>query len=218
MANWHAKYRAELAANPGDRRHGTETGYAYGCRCDECLEAGREAWRLRRRREAAARRAKAEREREEQREAAANAREKPRGAARGPKRQTKDVCTVPEYLKPLMGRPSLDRADGRCVWCGAPATDRHHIVKRSQGRWVRDGVEVRKPTVRLCGSGNASGCHGKAHAGLLHFRWKQAEYDKLRQLMETSPGLPGHWEGLETKEPCDTLTAWGKTRGWRKLG
>lgn len=148
---------------------------------------------------------------------AARSPEKPREAASRPKAHPKDVCTVPEYLKPLMGRPSLDRADGRCVWCGAPATDRHHIVKRSQGRWVRDGVEVRKPTVRLCGSGNASGCHGKAHAGLLHFRWVKAEPDCRRSLAETGPGISGHWEGLETKEPCDTLTAWGKTRGWRKL-
>lgn len=203
------KALAEMRADPEDRRHGTRTGYNYGCRCDGCRAAVREASKERRRRE---------KEREESRKAAASASERPREAARGPKAHPKDVCTVPEYLKPLMGRPSLDRADGRCVWCGAPATDRHHIVKRSQGRWVREGVEVRKPTVRLCGSGNASGCHGKAHAGLLHFRWKQAEYDKRRPLAETSPGLPGHWEGLETKEPCDTLTAWGKTRGWRKLG
>ena len=38
----HARYLAELAADPDDRRHGTQTGYAYGCRCERCLEAGRE--------------------------------------------------------------------------------------------------------------------------------------------------------------------------------
>lgn len=201
-----AKALAEMQADPGDRRHGTRTGYDYGCRCDGCREAAHEAFVLRRRRDEGVRRARA-----------AKGREKPREAARGPKAHPKDVCTVPEYLKPLMGRPSIDRADGRCVWCGAPAADRHHIVKRSQGKWVRNGVEVRKPTVRLCGCGNASGCHGKAHAGLLHFRWVQADCDCRRPLQETAPGLPGHWEGIEVKEPCDTLTAWGKTRGWRRL-
>lgn len=205
-----AKRLAQMKADPGDRCHGTKTGYSYGCRCDRCRGAYREARRAAYREERRLRPG-----REEAR--VGKGREKPREAARRPKAHTKDVCTVPEYLKPLMGRPSLDRADGRCVWCGAPATDRHHIVKRSQGKWVRDGVEVRKPTVRLCGSGNASGCHGKAHAGLLHFRWMRAEADCRRPLQETAPGLPGHWEGLETKEPCDTLTAWGKTRGWRKL-
>lgn len=180
---------AEMQANPDDRRHGTRTGYAYGCRCDACREA---------------------RSKE-------HARGKAPKAQGGPRPHPKDVCTVPEYLKPLMGRPSLDRADGRCVWCGAPATDRHHIVKRSQGRWVRNGVEVRKPTVRLCGHGNASGCHGKAHAGLLHFRWVQARPDVRRPLAEGGPGLPGHWEGIEVREPCDTLTAWSRARGWRRL-
>lgn len=28
--------------DPGDKRHGTPTGYKYGCRCDRCVEAARE--------------------------------------------------------------------------------------------------------------------------------------------------------------------------------
>lgn len=32
------RYLAELEADENDRRHGTQTGYAYGCRCERCLE------------------------------------------------------------------------------------------------------------------------------------------------------------------------------------
>ncbi len=33
------KRLAEMQANPEDPRHGTKTGYAYGCRCDRCKQA-----------------------------------------------------------------------------------------------------------------------------------------------------------------------------------
>ena len=42
------KYLAEMLADPADRRHGTVTGYSYGCRCRRCREARaaarRDAW------------------------------------------------------------------------------------------------------------------------------------------------------------------------------
>lgn len=209
-----AERLAEMAADPGDRRHGTATGYDYGCRCDACRSAAHERHM---RRYEGRRKANAEKRAEREAEKARRAAVKPAGGRRAPKPHPKDVCTVPAYLRPLMGRPSIDNVEGRCVWCGAPATDRHHIVKRSQGRWVRDGVEVRKPTVRLCGSGNACGCHGKAHAGMLHFRWVQHQPDSRRPLAEAGPGLPGHWEALETSEPCRTLEAWRIEEGWRRL-
>lgn len=126
----------------------------------------------------------------------------------------KDVCTVNELMRPMMGRPSIIREE--CAVCGCPGPlNQHHIVKRSAGRLVVGGREVRKPTVTLCGSGNTCGCHGEAHAGKLHFRW----------VMCTPPfhangisydGFGGHWEYLRTNESVDYLTALDM-EGWERL-
>lgn len=78
--------------------------------------------------------------------------------------------TLPLLYRDLMDAPTI-RSE-RCVVCGAPATNQHHIVWRSWGElWDTEGNNVPKPTVSLCGMGNVSGCHGLAHARMLHFRY-----------------------------------------------
>ena len=126
----------------------------------------------------------------------------------------KDCCTVSELMRPMMGKPDIDNAWGFCCVCGRPATDRHHIVKRSAGKLVVNGREVKKPTVRLCGMGNASGCHGLAHQGMLHFRWVEREANTFND-----GGFvvgEGHWEHLVTSEPTKYQDAL-RMRGWRRF-
>ena len=109
----------------------------------------------------------------------------------------RDLCTVNELYRPLMGRPSV--GGRRCCVCGRPATNRHHIVPRSAGRLVEGGREVPKPTAPLCGMGNASGCHGLAHRHRLHFRWRDG------------------WERLVTAEPTRYQEALATEEGWVRL-
>ena len=91
--------------------------------------------------------------------------------------------------KALMDKPSIEQQ--YCPFCGRPATNRHHIVARSQGG--TDG-----PTVTVCGMGNASGCHGLFHSHRLHLRYTD------------------RWEYLRTKEPTKYQTALNM-EGWRPL-
>lgn len=115
----------------------------------------------------------------------------------------KDVCTVNALLLPMMGRPSVRRP--YCAVCGAAGMplNQHHVVRRGAGRLVVGGVEAEKPTVTLCGSGNASGCHRKAHDGRLHFRW--------------AGGDDGHWERKLTARPCRYQEALADESGWGRL-
>ena len=180
--------------DPSDKRHGTTTGYGYGCRCERCLEAGRKAANERYRKKCEKQHAKAK-----------------------PKRVIKDTCTVNDLYKPLMGRPSISNANDTCCWCGAPgATNHHHIVPRSAGKLVVDGREVPKPTVLLCGMGNASGCHGKAHQHLLHFRWHEPERTSTEN-WEKHPVGCGYIEGIETDEPMKYQEALAIKKGWRRV-
>lgn len=62
----------------------------------------------------------------------------------------------------------------RCLACGKPAQNHHHVIpKRMGGR--NKVIEKLIPTVSLCGFGNASGCHGLAHAGKLTF-WYDGQW------------------------------------------
>ncbi len=116
-----------------------------------------------------------------------------------------NVTTLPEFLQPMMGKPSICRV--RCAVCGrTDPLEQHHIVRRGAGKMFdTDGVELEKPTVTLCGFGNhgadADGkpyCHGLAHANRLHFRWAD------------------RWEYILLDEPTDYLTAL-ELDGWRYL-
>ena len=94
-----------------------------------------------------------------------------------------------ELQKALFDAPSI--ATSLCPFCGKRATNRHHIIPRSQGG--HNG-----PTVDVCGMGNASGCHGKLHNHTLHLRYK------------------GGWEFLETDEPTKYQDALAMD-GWHKV-
>ena len=80
-----------------------------------------------------------------------------------------------------------------CAVCRSKrATNRHHVVPRSQGG--TNGC-----TITLCGNGNISGCHGLAHNHYLHFRANNGEL-----------------EYLLTCEPMKDESAY-KLDGWRKV-
>lgn len=133
------------------------------------------------------------------------------------------VSTLPEILVPLMDGTSVEGP--RCAVCGRPAPlNRHHVVRRSAGRLYRDGVEVPKPTIVLCGLGNnlsdADGrpfCHGLAHASRLHFRWARP----AERFNRPTPQGAGHWEYIVLPEPTSYARAlemggWRPLRGWRE--
>lgn len=112
------------------------------------------------------------------------------------------VTTLAPMYWPLMDGPSI--FTDHCVVCGARGQlNNHHVVRRSAGKLYRDGIEVPKPTLTLCGFGNALGtaprlyCHGMAHHGRLHFRYR------------------GRWEFLVT-QPCKYADAL-EMDGWLPL-
>lgn len=127
------------------------------------------------------------------------------------------VDTLPEFLRPLMDGCSVETPF--CCVCGRTyPLNRHHVVRRSAGKLYRHGVEMPKPTVMLCGSGNAGGCHGLAHSGRLHFRWVRSETKggNFGTYLRQCSSIGGHWEFLVTDEPCDYLHALD-LEGWTPL-
>ena len=106
--------------------------------------------------------------------------------------------TLPPSLWDMLDRPTIDTKPF-CAICGAPANEQHHPIRRGAGNvYGADGRAATKPTITLCGRGNTSGCHGKAHDGRLHFRFTD------------------RWEYIETEEPIDRLAAF-RLEGWRPL-
>ena len=78
----------------------------------------------------------------------------------------------------LYGMPHVELSG--CAGCHGPADNRHHVVPKGMGggsksfilETPRGKFVLFSPTVTLCGMGNASGCHGEAHSGLLRFEWQ----------------------------------------------
>lgn len=132
------------------------------------------------------------------------------------------VSTLPEELRPLMAGPSVETP--YCCVCGRTdlPLNRHHVVRRGAGVLYRDGVEVPKPTLMLCGSGNTCGCHGLAHQNMLHFRYVPGKwnsggrpYDNMGGY-EVSLAHGGHWEFARFKKPTKYSDAL-KKGNWRPL-
>lgn len=217
------KCKAEVLGNPDDSRHGKPSGYYYGCRCERCCEVYKEYNKERNRR---AREKKRSLKKiaalpkpvilpEEPEPPKPNpvrvAKHEAAVAAKAAKAK-KDICTVSELDKAMMGKPSV-KAE-HCLVCGRTwPLEQHHVVFRSAGEWVRNGHEVAKPTVTLCGFGNnlkdANGrylCHGLAHHRRLHFRWVEGDYF-----------AEGHWEYLVTKHPTKYQNAL-MMPGWERMG
>ena len=111
-----------------------------------------------------------------------------------------DADTIPHEYRELFLLDSL-KLD-YCPICGATwPLNQHHAVFRSAGECYdpRTGEPREKPTITLCGSGNASGCHGKAHHRMLHFK-----------------NMFGDWWYLETEEPTKYMDAL-KMDGWKPV-
>ena len=121
-----------------------------------------------------------------------------------------DVTTLDPILWPLMRIDAETReriANARCcVVCGRNyPLNRHHIVRRGAGELYEGGRKLPKPVVTLCGQGNTSGCHGKAHHEMLHFR---NDRGLLEYIVLDQP--PRYQEALEIDgwAPLDTEEEW----------
>lgn len=69
---------------------------------------------------------------------------------------------------------ATERADGRCEGCGEYAPlNRHHRRFRSRG-----GKTITENIAMLCGMGNASGCHGRAHGPNPPAGWAISRYEE----------------------------------------
>lgn len=100
------------------------------------------------------------------------------------------------YQQALMDAPSVDTEC--CAVCGRHPVERHHVVFRSQGG--TDGA-----TITLCGRGNTSGCHGLAHAYMLHFRYEDGwQYIRFDAPTKYDKALKADgWRWLSNHKPVD---------------
>ena len=94
------------------------------------------------------------------------------------------------YMLKLMEAPSV--LTEACAVCGSVASDKHHVVPRSQGG--KDG-----PRITLCGMGNVNGCHGRVHDHTLHFRWGECGWEVCETRFPTKrENIPedAHWRPM----------------------
>jgi len=62
-------------------------------------------------------------------------------------------------------RAVVDERDEQvCVCCAQRATDRHHRRFKGMGGSSLPDTDTAPNLVTLCGLGNTSGCHGRAHS------------------------------------------------------
>lgn len=107
----------------------------------------------------------------------------------------------------MMRQPSIETE--LCAICKVrKATNRHHIVPRSQGG--ENG-----PTITVCGMGNASGCHGLLHAHKLHIRWG-VERISIMHYGDHDWDFEEGWQVLYTPHPTKYADAL-EMEGWRWL-
>lgn len=133
-----------------------------------------------------------------------------------------DKTTLEPIYWPLMDAPTM--VAGRCFICGRHAPlEQHHIVWRSWGKRYKHGVEMRKPTITLCGFGSnlymeipdadgkmrrVKSCHGMAHHKLLHFRFVPSKSSNGWNRGENyRPYGSGRLEYLITSEPTEYIQA-----------
>lgn len=92
---------------------------------------------------------------------------------------------------PAVLRALKKRSRGICEGCGlAEATEAHHRQYRSRG-----GPETLANALHLCGRGNMSGCHGKAHtADGEALGWSiRTGFDPLEVPVRTMDGFSEMW-------------------------
>lgn len=99
-----------------------------------------------------------------------------------------------------------ERDGGRCMICGAEATDVHH--RRRKGMGGSALLEQPSNLVTLCGLGNTSGHHGWAHQNpdeAHYIGWLLYDFEPAA---ETPVYILGEWFLLDDeggKTPCDSV-------------
>lgn len=131
--------------------------------------------------------------------------------------------TLAPIYWPLMQGPTM--IAGRCFICGRRwPLEQHHYVWRSWGKLYRNGIEVRKPTITLCGRGNnlkdpdgRPYCHGLAHDHRLHFRFiGPTDMTRKHDMKRETAWGGGRLQYLITEEPTDYMDALDM-EGWRNI-